>query len=172
MNFRINQCDIYIEYAFILVLSLAALFSSKQILCLLLFSALHEFGHLAALVICKGKPYELRFSYYGIAIKYYDDLPAAKECAVLLSGPAVNLILYLILKDDINLVLLLLNCLPVYPLDIGRVVRLFSLRLSKVLSIVSLIFVCIFCLYMLIYNKSYSFLFVVIYLVIYSINNY
>ena len=59
MHFRIKKCDIFIDYAFILVLSLAAVFNSKQVIYLLLFSALHEIGHLTALLICKEKPYKI-----------------------------------------------------------------------------------------------------------------
>lgn len=170
MRFKIKKCDVCIDYIFIFVLSISAIFNSKQMLLLLLFSALHEIGHLVALLFCKSFPNEIKFSYYGLAVKYDDDLPILKECIVLISGPAVNLILYLLFKDEINLILFLLNMLPVYPLDLGRVVRLFSLKASKILSIITLIFICILCLYMIIYKKVYSLLFVTVYLVIYSIN--
>ncbi|MCI5734962.1 MAG: hypothetical protein MR281_02365 [Eubacterium sp.] len=170
MHFKLKKCDIFIDYAFILVLSLVAVFNSSRLLYLLLFSFLHEIGHLSALLICKSEPYEMRLSYYGFAIRYEDNLPIIKECAVLLSGPMVNLILYLFFKDDINLILFLLNCLPVYPLDVGRIVRLFSLKASRILSIITIVLICILCVYMLIYNKSYSLIFVTVYLIIYSIN--
>ena len=77
---------------------------------------------------------------------------------------------YLFFKDNINLILFLLNCLPVYPLDIGRIVRLFSIKASRILSVITVILICILCVNMLIYNKSYSLIFVTIYLIIYSIN--
>lgn len=170
MHFKLKKCDIFIDYAFILVLSLAAVFNSSRLLYLLLFSFLHEMGHLSALLISKSEPYEMRLSYYGFAIRYEDNLPIIKECTVLLSGPMVNLILYLFFKDDINLILFLLNCLPVYPLDVGRIVRLFSLKASRILSIITIVLICILCVYMLIYNKSYSLIFVTVYLIIYSIN--
>ena len=86
------------------------------------------------------------------------------------SGPTVNLILYLVFKNEINLILFSLNMLPVYPLDFGRVVRLFSLKASKILSIITLVFICILCSYLIFYKKVYSLLFVTVYLVIYSIN--
>ena len=46
--------------------------------------------------------------------------------------------------------------LPVYPLDFGRVVRLFSLKASKILSIITLVFICILCSYLIFYKKVYS----------------
>ena len=161
MRFKIKKCDVCIDYVFIFVLSITAIFNSKQMLLLLLFSALHETGHLVALLYCKSFPNE---------IKYDDDLPILKECIVLISGPTVNLILYLVFKNEINLILFSLNMLPVYPLDFGRVVRLFSLKASKILSIITLVFICILCSYLIFYKKVYSLLFVTVYLVIYSIN--
>ena len=98
MRFKIKKCDVCIDYVFIFVLSITAIFNSKQMLLLLLFSALHETGHLVALLFCKSFPNEIKFSYYGLAVKYDDDLPILKECIVLISGPTVNLILYLVLK--------------------------------------------------------------------------
>ena len=151
MRFKIKKCDVCIDYVFIFVLSITAIFNSKQMLLLLLFSALHETGHLVALLFCKSFPNEIKFSYYGLAVKYDDDLPILKECIVLISGPTVNLILYLVFKNEINLIL-------------------FSLKASKILSIITLVFICILCSYLIFYKKVYSLLFVTVYLVIYSIN--
>ena len=121
MHFYIKNCKICIDYLFILVLSLAALFNANDILLVLLFSSLHEIGHFAALIIFKNYPYELKLSFYGFAVKYESNISRVKETVVLLSGPLVNLIFYLILKDNVNLILFLLNVLPIYPLDFARV---------------------------------------------------
>ena len=69
MHFYIKNCKICIDYLFILVLSLAALFNANDILLVLLFSSLHEIGHFAALIIFKNYPYELKLSFYGFAVK-------------------------------------------------------------------------------------------------------
>lgn len=170
MHFYIKNCKICIDYLFILVLSLAALFNANDILLVLLFSSLHEIGHFAALIIFKNYPYELKLSFYGFAVKYESNISRVKETVVLLSGPLVNLILYLILKDNVNLILFLLNVLPIYPLDFARVLRLYFPKTGTFISRITLILICILCVYMLVYYKSYSLLFVATYLVLYGIN--
>ncbi len=169
MQFYIKNCRICIDYLFILVLSLASLFDANDILELLLYSSLHEVGHLFSLFIFKKYPYELRLSFYGFAVKYESNFSRIKESVVLLSGPLVNLILYLILKNNVNLILFLLNVLPVYPLDFARVLRLYFPKASVYISTLTLILICIFCVYMLVYYKSYSLLFIATYLVLYSV---
>ena len=158
MHFYIKNCKICIDYLFILVLSLAALFNANDILLVLLFSSLHEIGHFAALIIFKNYPYELKLSFYGFAVKYESNISRVKETVVLLSGPLVNLILFL------------LNVLPIYPLDFARVLRLYFPKTGTYISRITLILICILCVYMLVYYKSYSLLFVATYLVLYGIN--
>lgn len=152
------------------MLSFAVLFGAESIVDLLLYSALHESGHFFMLILCGGRPDSLRLSYYGLALKYSTQLSKTKECFVLLAGPLINLFFYVILKNEINLLLFVLNMLPVYPIDFGRVVRLFSYRLSKVLSIATLAFLIPLSVYMLIVYKSFSMVFIVCYLIVYSFN--
>jgi len=169
MSFNIKDCRITIDFSFILVLSFSALFSAKEVLFLMLFSSLHEFGHLIILLLFKGKPTSLTFSFYGFGLKYNDKIPRLKELFIIIAGPLVNLILWLFLRDNINLLLFVLNVLPVYPLDGGRVVRLFSYKLSKILSIVFIIMIAGLSVYLIIFYKSFSLLFISVYLIFYSI---
>lgn len=152
------------------MLSFAVLLGAESIMDLLLYSSLHEAGHLILLYLCGGKPDSLRLSYYGLALKYGTYLTKFKECLVLLAGPFVNLVLYLILKNEINLLLFMMNMLPVYPIDFGRVIRLFSCKLSKVMSYITLAVLIPLAVYMLAVYKSFSLIFIVCYLMIYSIN--
>ncbi|MCD7797605.1 MAG: hypothetical protein LUG95_08485, partial [Clostridiales bacterium] len=46
------------------------------------------------------------------------------------------MILYLILKDDFNLILLFINLLPIYPLDGGRALSLYFVNAYKVIGII------------------------------------
>jgi stage IV sporulation protein FB len=151
-------------------MAFSALSGFDGVLKLLVFSVLHETGHLTALLLLSGTPKELTFSYYGFALKYEDTLTPIKESIVLLSGPAVNLMLFIILKDGINPVLMLLNLLPVYPLDGGRVIRLISLKLSKVLSAVFIVIISLIALYSLFSYNSYSLLLISVYLLIYQLS--
>ncbi|MCC8073275.1 MAG: hypothetical protein LIO62_04030, partial [Clostridiales bacterium] len=170
LTFSIFGCKIKIEYSFVLILCFSLLLGADDLLELLLCSIMHESGHLVALVLCGGGADSLTFSYYGLALKYSSLLSKGKEFLVLFSGPAVNLILYLIFKNDINLLLFVLNALPIFPLDGGRILRLFLPKTSKVVSIILLVAVFVLSIFMMVHYKSFSLLLIAVYLLIYSIN--
>lgn len=172
MKFKINDCDIIIDYSFILVLSFSALFNAKDVAYMLLYCAIHELSHLTALVIVGGRADELKFSFYGLALKYSSRLSRTKEIIVLICGPFANLILYILFRDELNLILFFLNIMPVYPLDGGRILDLFSYRASKAVSIMLIIILVIFSLYFIIFYKSFSLFLISIYLIFYSANYY
>lgn len=169
MSFLLFGCRVKIEFSFILMLCFAIVLGADSIAYLLLFSAFHELGHLAVLLAFGGKAESLTFSFYGLALKYETKLGRFAETLVILAGPLVNLILYLILRDDINLLLFFVNMLPVYPIDFGRVVKLYFPAFSKVISIVFLVFLSIFSVYLIIVYKSFSLIFITCYLIIYSV---
>lgn len=169
MNFTIKNCKFVIDFSFVLVLSFSALFDAQKVIMLVLYSSLHEFGHLLVLLLCGGEPKTLTFSFYGLGLKYNDKLSRVKELAVIIAGPLVNLILWLFTKDEINLLLFILNSLPLYPLDGGRVVRLFSYNLSKILSAIFIIIIFALSIYLIVFCKSFSLLFISIYLFFYTI---
>lgn len=169
MNIRFGTCDIRIEFSFILVLSFAVLSGADGLLYLLLFSGVHELGHFIALYACGGKADSLTFSFYGLALKYSSQLTRVKEFFVILAGPAINLILYIFLKDDINLILFAINILPIYPLDGGRILRLFYDRAAAIISRVCLVLITLLSVYLIIEYKSFSLLLIAVYLIIYGI---
>lgn len=170
MSFKLRGCVIKIDYLFILVLTAAALSGSRDLLQVLAFSSLHELGHLTALFICGGKPSSLTLSYYGFALRYDSVLSRAQETAVLLCGPAVNLLIYAFLRDDINLILLFINLLPIYPLDGGRILKLYFFKASRFVSIFFLISVYALSLWLVIDGGSFSMLLIALYLTVYSLN--
>lgn len=169
MELEILGCRIKIEFTFFLMLSFAALLNAEDIMQLLLFASLHELGHLVCLVLFGGRPYALTLSFYGLALRYDSQLNRARETVVLLAGPAVNLLFYIILGDDINLLLFLLNMQPIYPLDFGRVLRLYFPRLSAAVSIIFLLLLAAAALYLIIFYKSFSLIFIVCYLLVYTV---
>lgn len=152
------------------MLSFGIILGAEDIADLLLFSSLHELGHLIALILCGGRADSLTLSFYGLALKYSTLLSRTRESFVLIAGPIVNLVLYLLFRNDINLLLFILNMLPVYPIDFGRIIRLYNYNLSKILGVISLIALVILSLYLLICYKSFSLIFIVCYLIVYSIN--
>lgn len=77
---------------------------------------------------------------------------------------------------DINTCLLFINALPIYPLDGGRVLKIvlnqvFGLNVSdavfKIISIMILALIVVLTFYI----KNISLIFILVYIVIYSINN-
>lgn len=152
------------------MLSFGIILGAEDIASLLLFSSLHELGHFAVLMVCGGRADSLTLSFYGLALKYSTLLSRGREALVLIAGPLVNLVLYLIFRDDINLLLFIINMLPIYPIDFGRIIRLYNYKLSKILGVVTLIILVVLSLYLLIFYKSFSLIFIVCYLIVYSIN--
>ena len=112
-----------LDYSFFWILTFAAWAQNELLWQVLLFSVLHECGHLTVLCALGLQPRQLRLSFYGMALRY-DRVPdRRRETAVLFGGPAVNLILFL------------LNMLPIFPLDGGRLAALWlPRRLTAVLS--------------------------------------
>ena len=168
--FKIKECEIEISFLFLLVLSVASLFGSSDVIYILIFSILHELGHLICLIVCGGKPSKLTLSYYGFALKYESLLDTKKEALVISGGCIMNLILYIFLKDKYNLVLFALNILPIYPLDGGRIVMLYFPKISKPLSIFMLCVASVASVYLLITYKSFSLILIVAYLAAYCVN--
>lgn len=154
-----------------LVVSFSALFSAEKILYLLLFSSVHELSHLIALLLVGGKADSIKLSFYGIALKYSCKISRIREFAVIIAGPLANLVLFLFLNDDINFMLFLINIFPVYPLDGGRILDLFSYRLSSLTSKIFLIILILVSLYLIIFYKSFSLFLISVYLIFYSINH-
>lgn len=170
MKIKLFGIDFILEYSFLLMLSFGIILGAEDIASLLLFSSLHELGHFAALMICGGRADSLTFSFYGLALKYSTVLSTGKETLVLIAGPLVNLALYLVLRDDINLLLFVINMMPIYPIDLGRIIRLYNYKISKILGVITLIILVALSLFLLIFYKSFSLIFIVCYLIVYSIN--
>ena len=169
MRLKLFNFDFIIEYSFLLLLSFALLLGAQDIALLLLFSSLHELGHIIALLCLGGKIDKLTLSFYGLALKYSSSLTNIKEFTVIICGPIVNLFLYFILKDDINLLLFILNILPVYPLDGGRALRIGLPKISKPISIVTLAVIIVFSFYLIICYHSFSLILISCYLLAYSL---
>lgn len=111
------------------------------------FAILHEVGHLLAGLLLGMKPEKMEIMPYGVSIAFkitpkdYNqkikngNQLEVKKMVVALAGPFTNLMMILIatqLKLNIfeglmivyaNLLLIVFNLLPIYPLDGGRIVR-------------------------------------------------
>ena len=120
---------------------------------MILSSCLHEFGHMAACIICQSRP-SVKISVFGIKLCNYPNKPSHK-LFVLICGPLINLLLMLIsaynLYNDfsldcyifmcINLMIFLFNLLPVDFMDGGQILNLLSdsVLFRKSLNIISVV---------------------------------
>lgn len=125
-------------------------FITKQIetyATIMIFAIIHELGHLLAGLILKMKPEKIELMPYGLSISFKLNLEdfnkkinsgniiEFKKIFVALAGPLTNLIIILILLNFrltrfsvpvlvySNILLILFNLLPMYPLDGGRIIK-------------------------------------------------
>jgi stage IV sporulation protein FB len=131
-------------------LFIALFYFTKQIetySMIMLFAILHEFGHLLAGLLLGMKPEKMEIRPYGISISFkltpkdynkkikYGNQLELKKIIVALAGPITNVIIMMIvlqMNTNIfsilmilysNLLLILFNLLPIYPLDGGRIIK-------------------------------------------------
>lgn len=125
-------------------------FLTKQIymyVTIMFFAIIHELGHLTTGIILGMKPEKIEIMPYGVSISFklnMDDynkklnkgnMLEIKKIIVALAGPVTNLFIILItyiLNLDMfvtsiiiytNILLIIFNLLPIYPLDGGRILK-------------------------------------------------
>ncbi|HJB26557.1 MAG TPA: hypothetical protein H9662_08110 [Firmicutes bacterium] len=95
MSFFVGGVRITIRFFFFAFLAFLSMIADAQmILCSVLFSLLHECGHLAAMLWFDCKPKEICLGAFGMQILREAGIRMSyrQEMLVLLAGPAVNLV--------------------------------------------------------------------------------
>ena len=177
MVFKAFGVRVKIEFSFLLMLAFSLVAENEALFYLLLFSALHEAGHLCCLLLFGKNPDCLTVAFYGIGLKHSARLRLWQELVFLLGGIAVNaFFIALNVQKEINLALFLINALPLYPLDGGRIIklvlnRLFALSISDaVFKAISAVLIAVLVALSIIY-KNISLALISAYIIVYSLNN-
>ncbi len=163
MRFFIKGVEVKIDFLFAASVTLLMCFNTgNEIRYGILFSILHEFGHLFAIVACSERPETVRFGIFGMTIIRKNDITQdyKKEFITAISGPLMNFFLFLMLfglfalcrkeillkSAAMNLMIGLFNITPVFSLDGGRALesmlsqRLPCDRCESVMKAVSVMF--------------------------------
>ena len=139
-----------IDLSFLILLGIVAL-SPKQSIVLKLFLCLfiHEIGHLFFIFLFRYKIDILKLSIFGFFLKLkHSKEEFYKDFIIYFGGIFFNLLCYICIPDEtmrkINLILILFNSLPIYPLDGFNLIKtlgavFFPYRyVLKIMSIISL----------------------------------
>ena len=124
-----------ISGGFLLLLSFTAfLCGGGNVFAAAIAAAFHELGHLALILLQGSLPKSLTLDVSGACLRCYGPEPSAnQELLRAMAGPAVGLVLWLVLHSSVNgflstagemsLMLSLVNLLPAPGLDGGRVLN-------------------------------------------------
>ncbi len=119
-----------IKLHFYLIIWLVYLYGAhklKTFLLFYLFALLHEIAHIIIAILLKVKIKEILLLPVGVCAKYDYIEQKKKEILIAVAGPLFSIIMALCINDtllrNINFVIAILNLIPIYPLDGGRILR-------------------------------------------------
>ena len=163
MQFKIKDVRVIVSFTFFALILFLVIFRKNELIILTCFFAIfHELGHLIALKNFGVIIYEFKISFFGAKIKTGNlcKLKSIEKISILLAGPFVNLIFFIIffalsyfVGNDIhtniyliNLFLLVFNILPFYNFDGGKILEaLLSTKFNKKVSdaLITIISFCV-----------------------------
>lgn len=142
MEFVLKGIKVRVSFLFFAAVSFLMCFNANNEIRLgVLFSLLHETGHLSAFLITRNKPEKICFSAFGMTIVRGSDIRSdyLNDFFTAFAGPLVNilcavlfLILYFVFKGKtmlecvlVNVLIAAFNLMPVFTLDGGRMLEAF-----------------------------------------------
>ena len=159
MDFSVLKIKVSLSPLFFAVLTSVLLLDKTGISSFaVLFSLLHETGHILALLCKKIRPKAFSLTVFGMHIKLPENLSTAEKCFVLMSGFAVNYILaalFFIFHKPVfgyvNFLLGIFTSLPLASTDGGEILKalleeFLAQDAEKIFGIVSWIFALVFSL--------------------------
>ena len=139
------------------------LINSHEFLVTIVVSTLHEIGHIIATLICKRNISYVKINAFSVDIIQKDSfLPYSQELFILICGPILNIISYVIFQSVYsiirieilesfavqNLLIGIMNLLPISSLDGGQILSIIlkkffddekSYRISCVISVIFIV---------------------------------
>ncbi len=147
-----------------------------------IFICVHELGHLLTGITLGLKIKEINIHILGFSIEFenYGKSRNINKIIIDLAGPIVNFIIAIIsifIKDStifyINILLIIANMLPIYPLDGGRIIKSMliikksykdTVIILENISNYTLIAITILTSFLILYFKNIAFLLFILYL--------
>lgn len=147
-----------------------------------IFIFVHELGHVISGITVGLKLKKININFLGFSIEFenYGKQRNLNRILIDAAGPFVNLIIFIIsifLKNTeiayINLVIIFVNILPIYPLDGGRITKNIllckksykeTMRIVERISKDTLILITVIFSFLILYFKNLAFFLFVIYL--------
>ncbi len=190
-----------IDLKIFLIILLFFLTNQIKIYAIMMICAfLHELGHMVAGILLKMKPEKIEIIPIGVSITFKlntNDINKKigksnkleiKKILVALAGPITNMIIILttinISNDGINMlekaviiyaniILMLLNLLPIYPLDGGRILKSFfsiyvgkrkSEEITNITSFITILIITIISIIATYYSRNIAIVAIIIYM--------
>ncbi len=138
---------------------------------------LHEIAHVIVALLLKVDVTELILMPIGVCAVYKENIIPRKEVIISFAGPIMSLVIAILSKDvfisNVNLLIMILNLIPIYPLDGGRILKNYfivkykykkGLKLSKNVSDLFIVLLLFFSIIFIIYLKNFYLLVVVLYI--------
>jgi stage IV sporulation protein FB len=169
-----------IHYSFfILILFSFFLGLIKEMLLIIFVLMIHEVGHLLFIILFKNSISNIIIYPFGGVINYeLKNDYIYKELLITLGGVLFNLIFYIFFKllklellSNINFVFLIVNLIPIHPLDGSRILTLilsinFPYYLSKIICfIISMCFSLVLLIYIILNQSGFYYMFLILFLI-------
>ena len=173
------------DFSFLFLFLLALFLDEIKIYFMyVIFIILHELSHFFVAKKLGYLPEKIHLTFFGASLEGYDDFLFCDEIKIVFAGPIFNLIViifcylsfwfnpetYNFLNDIliVNWSILLFNILPIFPLDMGRILLAFysknNMRLDAIFKVKRLSFLIIIFMFILFlmsfffdYNFSFGF---------------
>lgn len=173
-----------IKIHFYLFMFIAYLFLIGKLEIFLIFYIsvlIHEIAHVIVALILKVNVTELILLPFGVCATYSENISPRKEIIISFAGPIMSLIMAIFSKDNlisnVNFIIMILNLIPIYPLDGGRLQKNFlilkykykkGIKISQNVSDLFLVILFVFSIIFIVYLKNFYLLFLAFY--IYSLS--